>query len=82
MVEDWSANGDFDEVVDTLEPVTIRPCGRSDHAEQLNAWRFEEKRSDSTLAPGALLQVVTTWQFGLVEGERPRRPGEKVCDTA
>lgn len=80
MVANWNAVGDFTEVVDTLESVTLIPCEATDHREQIDAWRFSETTSESSIAPAVLTELVTTWQLGFVEGGPLRRPGEKLCD--
>lgn len=78
MTDNWSPAGDFIEVVDTLEPVTVLRCGRPDHALVAQAWRFEESRSDSTQAPGVLTRKVTTWQLYAPEDESPPKPGDRL----
>ncbi|QDT70474.1 hypothetical protein MalM25_34220 [Planctomycetes bacterium MalM25] len=81
MVISWSPSGDFSEVVDTLESVTILRCDRQGHAVQAEAWRFEEVRADSAQAPGSLWQTITTWQFSLPEVDVSPVPSDRLVDA-
>lgn len=82
MIETWDAGGDFAEVLDTLEPITILCLGCLDEAVETTAWRFREERIAVADSLAALVRTDVTWQIAIAEGERSPMPGDLVIDSA
>lgn len=81
MPTSWTAEGDFEEVVDTLEPLTLRRQGRHDPEWTRLCWRFSEVTEDPATVSGLLRRTDTVWQLTLVVGEVPPRPGDLLVDV-
>lgn len=76
----WSTIGDFDEVVDTLEPVSLRRCGRQSDALVCQGWRFKVEVDKNPLGIKGFRRIEATWQIPVLPGEAPPRPGDVLVD--
>ena len=82
MPIEWSAEGDFAAVVDTLEAVTLYRCPHGGVGVEMVGWRFDDAINSSEDSVGAVRRRVVVWQLPLeVDGVSPQ-PGDVVVDGA
>lgn len=78
----WNVEGDFDEVVDTLESVTLLRRGGDPAGELMRGWRYRQESSAPVGAEGAVRLIDTTWQTPIEAGVRRPDPGDRLRDEA
>ncbi len=82
MIDSWDAAGDFAEVLDALETVSLQRKGCREHAIEATAWRFGEERLPDEDSYAGLIRSELTWQIAVPE-ETPRlAPGDIIVDSA
>ena len=76
----WDAAGDFAQVVDGLEPVTLRRAGTLEEVPIAAAWRFSQVQTDAEAGSGFTFQTDCEWQFPWNEAVAPPRVGDDILD--
>jgi hypothetical protein len=74
----WDADGDFVEVIDTLEAVTIERLAGGADVETL-AWRFSEEAMDLATIAGAVVRYDAVWHSSASVSVAV---GDAIVDTA
>lgn len=74
----WDADGDFVEVIDTLEAVTIERLAGGADVETL-AWRFSEEATDLAPISGAVVRYDAVWHSSASVGVAV---GDAIVDAA
>lgn len=82
MTLGWKAEGDFEDVVDTLESVVLRRQGCLDDTDTLEAWRFREIASTLGVSKGGVRRVETIWQLPLRDLQDPPSPNDVIVDES
>ncbi len=81
MTLGWKAEGDFVQVVDTLESVTLKKVGCIGEV-TMDAWRFSDKTIDEPGTEGAVRRSEAVWQLPFIEGTDPPSVGDRLIDSA
>lgn len=80
MPENWNATGDFDQVVDGLEAITLHRRGAGAPAIDLKALRQSTTSSEAEASNGAVIQSDVVWEYAS-GSEGPARIGDLVIDS-
>ncbi len=76
-----NVQGDFSDIVDGLEVVTLRRRGSSTTIPVAKAWRFSSKTEDPESANGATVRNDVQWQFEWDESNGEPRLGDTILDA-
>ncbi len=63
MTSNWNTEGDFAEVVDTLEPVTLLSKGGQEEAIYDKVWKFHVQSTEIQGTEGAVVHLDAVWQL-------------------
>ena len=77
----FDATNDFSQVVDTLEPITLRRAGTLEEIEIPAAWRFSQIQIAALDGSGFTLQTDCVWQFEWDEEVSPPIVGDDLIDA-
>ena len=75
MTLDWNAEGDFDEVVDSLENLVWKRVCVGDER-WIQAWRFSESSGEAPSGREGIRVDDAVWQLPFEEGESSPAPGD------
>jgi hypothetical protein len=77
----WNAAGDFADVVDGLEPVTLRRAGTLVEVPIAAALRFSQMKTAAEAGSGFTFQTDCVWQFEWEDAESPPLVGDDILDA-
>jgi hypothetical protein len=77
----FNAVTDFSQVVDTLEPITLRRAGTLEEIEIPAAWRFSQIQTAAPDGSGFTLQTDCIWQFEWDEEVAPPQVNDDLIDA-
>lgn len=80
MTVAWTAGDDFEQAVDTLEEVVVRPRECADALSTVG-WRFSEELTEVEGSKGAVRAVESVWQLPIPEGG-VYSPGDRLVDVS
>ncbi|MEO1497510.1 MAG: hypothetical protein AAFV43_10200 [Planctomycetota bacterium] len=78
---DWTAGGDFVEVLDTLEPVSLVPAGGGDPVSLPKAWRFVEQEETIGERAATVVRQDATWHLPIADGAVTPAVGDHLIDA-
>lgn len=77
----WNTIGDFSQVVDGLEPITLRRAGTMEEVAIAAAWRFSQIQTAAEAGSGFDFQTDCVWQFEWDEEVAPPQVGDDLIDS-
>lgn len=80
MALSWLPDRDFAAVVDTLESISLHPCGEGHAPIVTTGWRFRETVRAEAGSRGGVTITDTAWQLPEVSEGRVPAPGDLILD--
>lgn len=68
MTLNWTTEGDFSEIVDALEEITLMRSCASEEVVIAGAWRFHELSEEVEGTNGAVLRITSEWHLPIASG--------------
>jgi hypothetical protein len=76
----WNAADDFADVIDGLEPVTLRRAGTLEEVPIAAAWRVSQIQIAAPAGSGSTFQTDCEWQFEWAASATPPLVGDDILD--